>query len=160
MKKIVSRNCKKKSGNCSIRREIFYSILSKIHRSKKNFEFLVKAGKYLQTGVFNFCKIMCEEEIYPKSVKNTAKYMIFKSFIHSKNWFPLTVEACVVEKGLKGLVIDSSFSLNRPHYCRFSHRVIMSVCQDVRMSLCAIGCSLFSRPFIGPKIKSLWRIKK
>ena len=133
MKKMVSRNCKKKSGNCSIRREIFYFILSKIHRSKKNYEFLVKAGKYFQTGVFNFCKIMCEEEINPKSVKNTTKYMIFKSFIHSKNWFPLTVKACVVEKGLKGPLIDSLFSLNRPHW---AVSVIESSCRSVRM----LGC--------------------
>ena len=29
-------------------------------------------------------------------------------FIHSKNWLPRTVEACVVEEGLKGPLIDQS----------------------------------------------------
>ena len=73
-----------------------------------------------QTAVFNFSKIMCEEEKFPENFKNTTLHMIFKGgngkreqlsenrFIHSKNWFPCTVEACVVEEGLKGPLIDQS----------------------------------------------------
>ena len=46
---------KEKSGNCLIRRETLYMILSKFQRYKKrNYDFLVKAGKYFQTAVFHF----------------------------------------------------------------------------------------------------------
>ena len=64
--------------------------------------------------------IMFEEEKFPQSFKNTTLHMIFKGgkgkketlsnsrFIHSKSWFPRTAEACLVEEGLKGPLVECS----------------------------------------------------
>ena len=109
------------TGNFNISRETFDFIICKFQKSKKrNYDFLVKAGEGFKTAVFNFTRIMCDEEKFPESFKNTTLHMIFKGgqgrkeklsenrFIHSKNWFPRTVEACVVEEGLREPLINCS----------------------------------------------------
>ena len=44
---------------------------------------------------------------------------------------------------------ESVFSLNWLHWADPVIRVAMSVCGDV----CAIECSFFSRPLVGPQVK-------
>ena len=58
------------TGNLTIERETFNFIVSKFQRSKKrNYDYLVKAGKRFKTAVYNFTKVMCEEEKFPENFK-------------------------------------------------------------------------------------------
>ena len=112
------RNC---TETFQISKDTFNMTISKFKRSRKrNYDFLVKAGKGFQNSVLKFCKVMIEEEKYPESFKKTTLHMIFKGgrgrkeklsdsrFIHSKNWFPRTAKACLVEEGMKRQLIDGS----------------------------------------------------
>ena len=63
---------------------------------------------------------MIEKEEFPRSFKDTTLHMIFKGgqgkrqilsnsrFIHSKSWFPRTVDGLVVNEGLKEPLISGS----------------------------------------------------
>ena len=108
-------------GELNINRETFDSIVSKFKKSRKrNYDFLVRAGKVFQSAVFRFCQVMMEEETFPTSFQETTLHMIFKGgkgrrenltenrFIHSKSWLPRTAEAILVEEGLKESLIEGS----------------------------------------------------
>ena len=82
--------------------------------------FLVRSGKIFQTVVFKFAQQMIEKEVFPSSFKETTLHMIFKGgkgrrqnlsdnrFVHSKFWFPRTVEGLLVLQGLKEPLIRGS----------------------------------------------------
>jgi hypothetical protein len=75
----VDKELKKCTDKLEISEGTFTSILSKFKLSRKrNYDFLVKAGKGFQNTVFKFCKVMVEEEKFPESFKNTTLHMIFK----------------------------------------------------------------------------------
>ena len=94
------------SDGCFIpQKETFNVLVDKFKRSrKKNYHFLVRASESFQDAVFKFAKLMIEKEEIPRCFKDTTLHMIFKGgqgkrqilsnsrFIHSKSWFPRTVE--------------------------------------------------------------------
>ena len=95
--------------------------MSKFRKSrKKNYDFLVRSGKSFQNAVFLFCQEMVRKGQFPGNFQNTTLHMIFKGgggkrhvlsdnrFVHTKLWFPRTVEACIVEEGLKGPLVEGS----------------------------------------------------
>ena len=60
-------------------RETFNLVISKFLRSiKKNYDFLVKAGKCFQSAVFQFCQLMFEKDVFPLSFKNKTLHRILK----------------------------------------------------------------------------------
>ena len=112
---------KEMNGNCSISRETFDIVLAKFQKSgKRNYDFLVKAGKQFQEVVFQFCQEMLEKETFPASFKDTTLHMIFKGgkgrrhnlpdnrFIHTKPWWPRLAEGLLVEEGLKQPLVEGS----------------------------------------------------
>ena len=111
-------NC---DGKFGISKETFDTVLSKFKRSRKrNYDFLVKAGKGFQNVVFKFCEEMVLKEQFPKYFQDTTLHMVFKGgkgrrnilsnnrFIHYKPWWPRTAEALIVEEGLKGPLVEGS----------------------------------------------------
>ena len=82
--------------------------------------FLVKASKSFQAVVFKFSKIMIERETFPSNFQETTLHMIFKGgngrrknltdnrFVHSKPWYPRTVEGLLVVQGLKEPLVNKS----------------------------------------------------
>jgi hypothetical protein len=117
----VKVKIKELGGECSISRVTFDTVLAKFKKSgKRNYDFLVKAGKLFQEVVFQFCLEMIEKETFPASFKDTTLHMIFKGgkgrrhnlsdnrFIHSKLWWPRLAEGLVVEEGLKQPLIEGS----------------------------------------------------
>ena len=107
---MVKRKVLEKDGCVIITKDIFDTVLSKFKKSgKKNYHFLVRAGKKFQDIVYKFCQEMIEKETFPNSFKDTTLHMIFKGgkgkrhklpdnrFIHSKPWWPRLIE------GLLGL---------------------------------------------------------
>ena len=120
-KDVVKAKLQENNGSFGIRKETFDSVLAKFKKSnKRNYDFLVKAGKGFQMVVFKFCKEMCAKESFPTHFKNTTLHMIFKGgagrrqnlpdnrFVHSKTWLPRTAEALVVEEGLRGPLVEGS----------------------------------------------------
>ena len=104
-----------------ISKDTFDWVISKFKRSRKrNYDFIVKAGKGFQSSIFKFCTVMIEQEKFPETFKQTTLHMIFKGgkgrkeklsdsrFIYSKNWFPRTAKACLVEGGMKRQLLDGS----------------------------------------------------
>ena len=110
-----------KDGNFAIEKETFDWVLAKFRKSgKKNYHFLVRAGKEFHKVVFRFCQEMIEKEVFPDNFKDTTLHMIFKGgngrrhnlddnrFINSKLWWPRLVEGLTVEEGLKQPLIEGS----------------------------------------------------
>ena len=109
-------------GNFAPNQETFDFLISKFKNSRKpNYHFLVRASPSFQNTVFEFCKIMIEQEEFPISFQETTLHMIFKGgkkgkrenlsdnrFIHSKTWWPRTVEGLTVLGGLKEPLISNS----------------------------------------------------
>ena len=81
---------------------------------------MVKASKEFQAVVFEFSKIMIQKETFPTIFKETTLHMIFKGgngrrqnlrdnrFVHSKPWYPRTVEGLLVMQGLKEPLVGGS----------------------------------------------------
>ena len=73
-----------------------------------------------RTIVFKFALLMIEKEVFPSSFQETTLHMIFKGgkgrrqnlpdnrFVHSKFWFPRTVEGLLVAQGLKEPLVEGS----------------------------------------------------
>ena len=108
-------------GSFNPKRDIFDEFLNKLKRSRKpNYHFLVRASKSFQDTVFKFSQMMIQEEVFPTCFKKTTLHMIFKGgkgrkhilsdnrFVHSKFWFPRTVEGLVVIGGLKEPLVEGS----------------------------------------------------
>ena len=121
----VEKKLLENDGEFNINRETFYFIVSKFKKSRKrNYDFLVKAGKGFQSAVFRFFQVMIEEETFPKSFQETTLHMIFKGgkgrrenltenrFIHSISWLQRTAKAMLVEEGLKESLVEGS-SMNQ-----------------------------------------------
>ena len=108
-------------GAFQISENTFQHVVSKFKRSRKrNYDFLVKSGEKFKQVVFKFCQEMVEKEEFPIEFQDTTLHMIFKGgkgrrqnlpdnrFVHSKPWWPRTIEACIVEEGLKGPLVGGS----------------------------------------------------
>jgi hypothetical protein len=117
----VRRRLKEEDGNGVIEEETFHIVLAKFQKSgKRNYDFLVKAGKKFQAIVFQFCQEMIQKETFPHSFRDTTLHMIFKGgkgrrhdlsanrFIHSKPWWPRLAEGLSVEEGLKQPLVEGS----------------------------------------------------
>ena len=99
--------------------EAFQGVVDKFQtNNERNYDFLVKGGENFQHYTYLLGKRIKEEESFGKKFGETTLYNIFKGkekktdlesfrFIHSKLYFPRTVEAVVVdgmkEDILKGL---------------------------------------------------------
>ena len=109
-------------GDFAPNKETFDFLISKFKKSRKpNYHFLVRASPSFQNTVFEFCKTMIEKEEFPLSFQETTLHMIFKGgkkgkrenlsdnrFIHSKTWWPRTVEGLTVVGGLKEPIVSRS----------------------------------------------------
>ena len=108
-------------GNFEPTFETFQALVEKFKMSRKrNYDFLVRASKNFQAVVFKFSKIMIERETFPSSFQETTLHMIFKGgngrrqmltdnrFVHSKTWYPRTVEGLLVVQGLKEPLVNQS----------------------------------------------------
>ena len=108
-------------GNFKPQLETFKALVDKLKKSgKKILDFLVKASKSFQMVVFKFALLRIEKEVFPSCFQETTLHMIFKGgqgrrqnlpdnrFVHSKFWFPRTVEGLVVAQGLKKPLIEGS----------------------------------------------------
>ena len=116
-KKLLECDC-----NFAPDQETFVFLISKLKKSRKpNYHFLVRASPSFQNTVFESCKIMKEKEEFPQSFQETTLHMIFKGgkkgkrenlsdnrFIHSKTWWPRTVEGLTVVGAIKEPLISKS----------------------------------------------------
>jgi hypothetical protein len=120
-KEMVKNILNEKDGEFEATEDTFNQLVSKFKKSgKRNYDFLTKAGADFQNVVFKFCRRMISEEKFPSSFNETILHMIFKGgkgkreilpdnrFIHSKPWFPRTVEGLVVAGGLKAPLVEGS----------------------------------------------------
>jgi hypothetical protein len=120
-KEAVNSILSEKDGEFKAEEDTFNQLLTKFKKSgKRNYDFLTKAGKEFQNVVYKFSQRMILEESFPSSFKETMLHMIFKGgkgkreilsdnrFIHSKSWFPRTVEGLVVAGGLKAPLVEGS----------------------------------------------------
>ena len=80
----------------------------------------MKASQSFMDTIFKFSKMMIQKEEFPECFQETTLHMIFKGgkgrkhilsdnrFVHSKFWFPCTVEGLVVVGGLKESLVGGS----------------------------------------------------
>jgi hypothetical protein len=117
----VNKRLSETDGSFVIKKVTFDKVIEKFKKSnKRNYDFLIRSSESFQGVVFKLCQIMAAEETFPESFRNTTLHMIFKGgkgrrevlsdnrFIHSKPWLPRAAEACVVEEGLKGPLVEGS----------------------------------------------------
>ena len=120
-KKYLEEKLTECDGDFSPQKETFDELIKKFQRSKKpNYNFLVKASQSFKDKVFEFSKMMIQKEDFPECFRETTLHMIFKGgkgrkhilsdnrFVHSKFWFPRTVEGLVVVGGLKETLVGRS----------------------------------------------------
>ena len=120
-KELTMKNMLKQSdGKFEAELNVYESLLLKFKKSgKKNYDFITKAGEMYQKAVFELCKRMIKEEVFPNSFKQTILHMIYKGkgrkeslpnnrFIHSKTWLPRVVEGLVVQGGLREPLLERS----------------------------------------------------
>ena len=108
-------------GVFNAKKETFGELINKFKRSgKPNYHLLVRASKSFQDTVYRFSQMMIQKEEFPQCFQETTLHMIFKGgkgrkhilsdnrFVHSKFWFPRTVEGLVVIEGLKKPLVEGS----------------------------------------------------
>ena len=120
-KKYLDEKLTECDGDFDTDKETFDQLVKKFQRSRKpNYHFLVKASQSFMDTIFKFSKMMIKKEEFPECFQETTLHMIFKGgkgrkhilsdnrFVHSKFWFPRTVEGLVVVGGLKESLVGGS----------------------------------------------------
>ena len=117
----LEKKINESDGDFQGEKETFYELIQKFKKAgKPNYHFLVRASTSFQDTVFKFSQMMIQKEEFPHCFKETTLHMIFKGgkgrkhilsdnrFVHSKFWFPRTVEGLVVIGGLKKPLVEGS----------------------------------------------------
>ena len=77
----VKKKVLEEDGSCTISKDTFDWVVTKFRKSgKKNYHFLVRAGKEFQEVVFRFCQEMIDKEVFPDNFRDTTLHNLTHDF--------------------------------------------------------------------------------